>query len=65
MGIPCVYSLEKTVYPQPDGSMGEQRPEAVAGARLKCDGGLGSATFVTGAFGFAAAGYVVRKIAEK
>jgi tRNA A37 threonylcarbamoyladenosine dehydratase len=32
--------------------------------RLNCDGGLGSATFVTGAFGFAAAGIVARRIAE-
>jgi tRNA A37 threonylcarbamoyladenosine dehydratase len=52
MGVPCVYSVERTVYPQPDGT------------RLNCNGGLGSATFVTGAFGFAAAGLVVRKIAE-
>ncbi len=33
------------------------------GTRLNCNGGLGSATFVTGAFGFAAAGIVVRRIA--
>jgi len=64
MHIPCVYSVEKTVYPQPDGSVCELRNEADEGARLNCNGGLGSATFVTGAFGFAAAGLVVQKIAE-
>jgi len=64
MGVPCVYSVEKRVFPQPDGSVCEMRAEAEAGARLNCNGGLGSATFVTGAFGFAAAGFVVRKIAE-
>ena len=64
MGIPCVYSVEKTVFPQPDGSVGDKRAAAEEGARLNCDGGLGSATFVTGAFGFAAAGLVVRQIAE-
>ncbi len=64
MNVPCVYSVERTVYPQPDGSVCEMRSAAEDGARLNCNGGLGSATFVTGAFGFAAAGFVVRKIAE-
>jgi len=64
MGIPCVYSVERTVFPQPDGSVCAMRSEAEDGARLNCNGGLGSATFVTGAFGFAAAGMVVRNIAE-
>jgi tRNA A37 threonylcarbamoyladenosine dehydratase len=63
MNVPCVYSVEKTVFPQPDGSVCHQRHEAEEGARLNCNGGLGSATFVTGAFGFAAAGVIVQKIA--
>jgi tRNA A37 threonylcarbamoyladenosine dehydratase len=65
MGVPCVYSVERAVFPQPDGSICEMRTEAEEGARLNCNGGLGSATFVTGAFGFAAAGFVVRNIAER
>jgi tRNA A37 threonylcarbamoyladenosine dehydratase len=64
MGVPCVYSVERTVFPQADGTVCEMRSEADDGARLNCNGGLGSATFVTGAFGFAAAGLIVRKIAE-
>ena len=64
MNIPCVYSVERTVYPQADGSVCEMRSAAEDGTRLNCNGGLGSATFVTGAFGFAAAGFVVRKITE-
>ena len=63
MAVPCVYSVERTVYPQADGSVCEMRSAAEDGTRLNCNGGLGSATFVTGAFGFAAAGFVVRKIA--
>ena len=63
MEVPCVYSVEKTFYPQPDGTVGGTRAKIEAGAKLNCDGGLGSATFVTGAFGFAAAGLVVQKIA--
>ncbi len=64
MEIPCVYSVERTVYPQADGSVCEMRSSAEDGSRLNCNGGLGSATFVTGAFGFAAAGFAVREIAE-
>jgi tRNA A37 threonylcarbamoyladenosine dehydratase len=64
MAVPCVYSVERTVFPQPDGSVCELRSAAEDGAKLNCNGGLGSATFVTGAFGFAAAGFIVRKIAE-
>ena len=64
MNVPCVYSVERTVFPQPDGSVCEMRSAAEDGTKLNCNGGLGSATFVTGAFGFAAAGFVVRKIAE-
>ena len=64
MHLPCVYSVERAVFPQADGTVCEMRSTAEDGARLNCNGGLGSATFVTGAFGFAAAGFVVRKIAE-
>jgi tRNA A37 threonylcarbamoyladenosine dehydratase len=64
LGVMCVYSAEPPVFQQPDGSVCENRTQAEDGTRLNCDGGLGSATFVTGAFGFAAAGWVVKKIAE-
>jgi len=64
MGVVCVFSAESPVYAQPDGSVCARRAAADDGARLNCDGGLGSATFVTGVFGFAAAGLVVRAIAE-
>jgi tRNA A37 threonylcarbamoyladenosine dehydratase len=63
MGIECVFSAEAPVFPQPDGSVCKNRAAAEEGSRLNCDGGLGSATFVTGVFGFAAAGLVVKKIA--
>ena len=64
MHVPCVYSVERSVYPQADGSVCEMRSAAEDGTKLNCNGGLGSATFVTGAFGFAAAGFIVRQIAE-
>jgi tRNA A37 threonylcarbamoyladenosine dehydratase len=64
MNLACVYSAEAPVFAQPDGSVCGTRTEMEEGARLNCNGGLGSATFVTGAFGFAAAGLIVREIAE-
>ena len=64
MGVDCVFSAEPPVFPQPDGSVGESQTVAPDGTRLNCNGGLGSATYVTGAFGFAAAGIIVSRIAE-
>lgn len=62
-GIPCVYSPERPQYPWADGSVCLE-PEAGTGLRLDCDSGFGTASFVTAAFGFAAAGEVVRRIAD-
>jgi len=65
LGVDCVYSPERLVFPTKDGSVCESREDAELGpdGKLNCNLGLGSATFVTGAFGFAAAGWVVRRIA--
>jgi tRNA A37 threonylcarbamoyladenosine dehydratase len=63
-GVPCVYSPEAQVFPRKDGSVCAERP-ADAGRgelHLTCDTGFGSAAFVTGAFGFAAAAEVVKRI---
>ena len=61
-GIPCVYSNEKPVFPWADGSCATE-PEPGASLKLDCASGFGTGVFVTGAFGFAAAGEVVRRIA--
>ncbi len=61
-GIRCVWSEEKPVFPQADGSCGAE-PEPGSNLKLDCESGLGTAVFVTGAFGLAAAGEVVRAIA--
>ncbi len=58
-GIRCVYSPERALYPWADGSLCE-KPEPGAAVELNCESGLGSVSFVTGAFGLAAAGEVVR-----
>jgi len=60
-GVPCVYSPEKPMYPWADGRVCDA-PEAGENLALDCASGFGTATFTTGAFGFAAAGEVVRRI---
>lgn len=61
-GIPCVYSKEQPIYPWADGTCAPE-PELGTSLRLDCASGFGTGVFVTGAFGFAAAGEVVRRIA--
>jgi tRNA A37 threonylcarbamoyladenosine dehydratase len=61
-GVPCVYSGEKPVYPWADGTCSVE-PEKGASLNLDCATGFGTASFITGAFGFAAAGEIVRRIA--
>jgi tRNA A37 threonylcarbamoyladenosine dehydratase len=67
-GVDCVCSEELPVFPHRDGTVCAVAEAPVAGEaaghRLNCDWGFGSATFVTGTFGFAAAGVAVRRIAE-
>ncbi len=60
-GIPCVYSIETPVFPQSDGTVCATRGDAID-LRMNCNSGYGSATFVTGSFGFAASAEVVRLI---
>lgn len=62
LGVAAVWSEEKPVFPWSDGTCAA---EAEPGSPLKldCESGFGSAVFVTGAFGFAAAAVVVRRIA--
>lgn len=68
MGVPCVFSPETPVYPKSDGTVCSSRAEAgdqEGSMKLNCEWGFGAATHVTGAFGFAAAGEVVRQLAAK
>ncbi len=59
--VRCVWSGERAVFPWADGTC---RAEAEPGSNLAldCESGFGTAVFVTGAFGFAAAGEVVRLV---
>jgi tRNA threonylcarbamoyladenosine dehydratase len=62
--VPCVFSTEQLVYPQPDGSVCQAKPAEGDSTRLDCASGFGSATMVTGTFGFVAAARVVKRIAD-
>lgn len=61
-GVPAVYSAEPQMFPQSDGTVCA-KPEAGENLRMDCASGYGAACFVTGVFGFAAAGEIVRQIA--
>ena len=60
-GIDCAFSREPLMYAQPDGSVSCEKG-TTTDLRIDCSTGLGTASFVTGAFGFAAASRVVQKI---
>ena len=61
-GVACVYSPEKPVFPWADGTCSPE-PEPGSTLALDCATGFGTAVFVTAAFGLAAAGEVVRRLA--
>jgi tRNA threonylcarbamoyladenosine dehydratase len=62
MGVAGVWSIERPVFPWADGTCATD-PEPGSNLKLDCESGFGTAVFVTGAFGLAAAGEVVRAIA--
>ncbi len=60
-GVSCVFSKEKAIYPQSDGSCSHDRPASgKAGYKLDCSVGFGAATQVTGVFGFTLAAEAIR-----
>ena len=72
-GLDCVWSAEPPSSPTASTSSdcevveNSEAPAAEGGAsrRLNCDSGYGSAAFVTGAFGFAAAAWVVQRLTSE
>ena len=65
-GIECVFSREPVVYVGPDGTTCEPSTDVVPSKdlRLDCNTGFGTASFVTGTFGFVAASRVIERIAR-
>ena len=62
-GIDCVYSPEPQTFPDTHGGICS-RPVADASLRLDCGSGFGTASFVTGTFGFMAAARVIHILLE-
>jgi len=62
-GVRCVYSTEKPVFPWANGTCSAEQ-EPGTNLKLDCASGFGTAVFVTGAFGLAAAGEAVRLIVK-
>ena len=60
--VACVWSPEKPVYPWSDGTC-STAPEPGESLALDCASGFGTTTAVTGAFGLAAAGEIVTRLA--
>lgn len=61
LGVPCVWSVEKPVFPWADGTCAAE-PEPGSNLTLDCESGFGTAVFVTASFGLTVAGLVVRAI---
>lgn len=64
LGIPCVFSQEKPIYPTCDGGLSDTRDEGFEG-RMGCDAGFGSVTHITGTFGFFAAGAALQILTKQ
>lgn len=62
--VPCAFSPEQPVYPQADGCVANQKPEG-NNMKLDCFSGFGTATFITGTFGFLMAGYAIKDMIGK
>lgn len=62
-GVRCVYSAENPVYPWADGTC-QAEPEPGSNLKLDCASGFGTAVWVTGAMGLAAAQEAVNWIVE-
>jgi Dinucleotide-utilizing enzymes involved in molybdopterin and thiamine biosynthesis family 1 len=57
--VDAIYSPEQMVYPQPDGTVCNNKQSLQDGVKLDCAGGFGSATMITGSFGFSAASQAI------
>lgn len=63
--IDAIFSTEAMLYPKPDGSVCLQKQVFSNGVKLDCTGGIGSATMVTGTFGFLAASRAIQRFLMK
>ena len=62
--IPCVFSPEPVVFPANDGSVCDKKPKE-GDLKLDCESGYGTASFLTGTFGFQAAAKAVELVLRR
>lgn len=63
-GVPAVFSRERPYFPQEDGRVCQNTKDAIS-YNLDCNTGYGTASFVTGSFGFAAASLVLKHFCQE
>jgi len=63
-GIPCVFSPEAPIYPSADGGTCCVRDPNTE-LKLDCESGFGTASFLTGTFGFVAASEALKHLAAR
>ncbi|HEY7772187.1 MAG TPA: tRNA cyclic N6-threonylcarbamoyladenosine(37) synthase TcdA [Marinagarivorans sp.] len=59
--VDAIFSTEQMVYPQTNGTVCANKKGLSEGVKLDCAGGFGSATMVTGSFGFLAASQAINR----
>jgi tRNA threonylcarbamoyladenosine dehydratase len=59
----CIFSSELAKYPDGQGGVCEEKP--AGNLKLDCHTGMGTATFITGTFGFVASSHIVQTLVEK
>lgn len=59
--VDAIYSSEHMLYPQSDGSVCANKKDLKEGTKLDCASGFGSATMITGSFGFLAASQAIKR----
>lgn len=62
--IPCIFSPEQPVFPTCSGNIATHKDPAYAEGRMSCEAGFGSATHMTGIFGFMMVSVVLKKLKE-
>lgn len=63
MGISCVFSSEDPIFPSANGEVCNI-PDPESNLALDCESGMGSITHLTGSFGFFAASFVIKSLAQ-
>ncbi len=64
-GVDCVFSVEQLRYPDAQGQICQQKPDAQGPVKLDCATGFGASTCVTATFGLFAASRVINTLARK